>query len=68
MTKRGIYNFDEISVETFLDNFPEYKKKFDEFGGYDSYKDSIKLIDPENIGYYYDELQKSNLLISLYSG
>lgn len=66
MTKRGIYNFDEISVETFLDNFPEYKKKFDEFGGYDSYKDSIKLIDPENIGYYYDELQKSNLLISLY--
>ena len=66
MIKRGIYTFDEISVETFLDSFPEYKKKFDEFGGYDSYKDSVKLIDPENIEYYYDELQKSNLLISLY--
>ena len=66
MTKRGIYTFDEISVETFLNSFPEYKKKFDEFGGYESYKDSVRLIDPENIEYYYDELQKSNLLISLY--
>lgn len=66
MIKRNITNFDEISVETFLLNFPELKERFDNYGGYSQFKDDSGLIDPTNIEYYYDELQKSNLLINLY--
>lgn len=66
MIKRGINTFDEISVETFLMNFPEYKNKFEEYGGYSQFKSDSEVIDESNIDFYYDELQKSNLLITLY--
>lgn len=65
LAKKNILVFDEITVDTFLDNFPQQKEKFQEYGGYGQISHYVNMVEDKNIDHYYDELNKSNLLIRL---
>lgn len=65
MKNKGIKNFNEISFETFLSDFPKLKKEYDIKGGWKSIEEAMIAIDGENINAYYEALIKNNLLIEL---
>ena len=65
MSKKGIKNFNEISVSTFLEDFPELKSEYERRGGWKSLEEAISVLEPENTEAYYNALIKNNLLIKL---
>lgn len=65
MIEKGIKNFDEISLITFLNDYPELKKEYESKGGWKSISEYMDILDVENIDAYYKELVKNNLLIQL---
>lgn len=65
MLKKGIKTFDEISVVTFLNDYPEIKTEFENKGGWKSISEYTGLLDEENVNAYYNELMKNNLLLEL---
>lgn len=65
MVNRGIKNFDEISILTFINDYPEIKSEYEAKGGWKAISDYISMLDPENIEVYYNELTKNNLLMRL---
>lgn len=65
MLKKGIKTFDEISVVTFLNDYPEIKAEFENKGGWKSISEYVGLLDEENVNAYYNELMKNNLLVEL---
>lgn len=65
MAKKGIKNFDEISIATFLEDFPELKSEYENRGGWKSIDEAISVLEPENTEAYYNALIKNNLLIKL---
>lgn len=65
MVKKGIKMFDEISIATFLDDFPELKSEYEKRGGWQSIEDAMYLLDDDNTEAYYNALVKNNLLIKL---
>lgn len=65
MVKKGIKNFDEISLLTFLSDYPDLKTEYENRGGWKSIADYIEVLDDDNIEAYYNELIKNNLLIKL---
>ena len=62
---QGIRHFDAITLETFLSDQPEIKKKYDRYGGYQSIKELEELIDCENVTSYYDAITKMNSLSTI---
>lgn len=65
MLKKGIKTFDEISVLTFLNDYPEIKNEFENKGGWKAVSEYTGLLDEENVDAYYNELMKNNLLLEL---
>ena len=65
MSKKGIKNFNEISIATFLEEFPELKAEYKNRGGWKSIDEAISMLEPENTEAYYNALIKNNLLIKL---
>ena len=65
MAKKGFKNFDEISISTFLEDFPNLKAEYENRGGWKSIEEAISLLEPENTEAYYNALLKNNLLIKL---
>lgn len=65
MTRKGIKNFDEISISTFLDDFPDLRAEYENRGGWKSIQEAMDLLEPDNIEAYYNALIKNNLLIKL---
>lgn len=65
MSKKGIKNFNEISIATFLEEFPELKAEYENRGGWKSIDEAISMLEPENTEAYYNALIKNNLLIKL---
>ena len=62
MWEQGVRKFDHISIEAFLTNNKKVKKKFEEYGGYQTIKDLQDLVDPENVEGYYDKIARMNSL------
>lgn len=60
--QQGFQNIDNITVETYLTDKPEMRKKYDEYNGWAACKHMMDLVDPENIDGYYDQVAKMNLL------
>jgi len=60
--EQGIRHFDAITLEAFLSDLPEIKKKYERYGGYQSIKDLEELIDCDNVTSYYDSITKMNSL------
>lgn len=65
MYEQGIRHFDAITLETFLSDQPEIKKKYDRYGGYQPIKDLEELIDCDNVASYYDSITKMNSLVCI---
>lgn len=65
MIQKGIKTFDEISLMTFLNDYPELKAEYENKGGWKSIVDYTDILDSDNIEAYYNELVKNNLLIEL---
>lgn len=68
---RGMYGlnyqtFDNITVNTYLDDKATAKKGFEDRGGYKTTQEIMSLLDIANIDSYYDELVKNNALMDLY--
>lgn len=65
MVEKGIKTFDEISLVTFLNDYPDLKMEFEDRGGWQAVRDYMDILDEDNIEVYYNELIKNNLLIQL---
>lgn len=62
MYKQGIRKIDAITLETFLSDKSDIKKKYDKYGGFQTVKELQDLIDPENVEAYYDRIIRMNSL------
>lgn len=67
MYLNGYRTFDELSVETYLKDFPAIRKQYDQRGGYSEIAEMKQIVDTSNIGAYYDQIQKMNNLTMLFN-
>lgn len=65
MIDKGIKTFDEISLITFLNDYPDLKIEYENRGGWKAISEYTEVLDTENIDAYYNELVKNNLLVQL---
>lgn len=65
MVNKGIKTFDEVSILTFLNDYPELKSEYESKGGWKSISEYMSILDENNTEMYYNELIKNNLLIKL---
>ena len=63
--KAGFRKFDNITVYGFLQNKPEVKETFDNYGGYREVENLKQLVNVENVDAYFDKIAKLNTLNSL---
>lgn len=61
----GFRKFDNITVYGFLQNKPEVKETFDNYGGYREVENLKQLVNIENVDAYFDKIAKLNTLNSL---
>ena len=61
----GFRKFDNITVYGFLQNKPEVKETFDNYGGYREIENLKQLVNVENVDAYFDKIAKLNTLNSL---
>lgn len=66
MYESGIIEFDLVSVETYLEKYPQLLAEINENGGVKELIRSANTINTVNIENYYDDLLKANYLIDLY--
>ena len=62
MHEQGIKRFDAITLEAFLSNKEQTRKRYERYGGYQTIKDLEELIDSDNVTSYYDAITKMNSL------
>ena len=60
--KAGYKKFDDISVYTFLQDKPNIKKQFDDYGGYREVETLKGLVNENNVDAYFDKIAKMNVL------
>lgn len=66
MYRKNYKTFDDITITTYLKNYPEIEKRFEEYGGLTSIHEMLSLVSTDNIEGYYDALVKNNILLSLH--
>lgn len=66
MYEQGLRNFDNISVLSFVSKNSKLREQYEKRGGFTPIQELTSLISIDNLDGYYEELIKSNLLISLY--
>ena len=62
----GYTELDEVSIASFVETNSTLKDSYVGFGGWESVKKAIEIGNPNNIDKYYDDIQKSNLMVSLH--
>ena len=62
----GYSELDEVSIASFIESNTTLKDSYIGFGGWESVKKAIEIGNPNNIDKYYNDIQKSNLIVSLY--
>lgn len=60
MYKQGYRTFDHVSLETFLGNKPEARKKYEEFGGWREIENLKSIVSIDNVETYFDQIAKMN--------
>lgn len=61
----GFRKFDNITVYGFLQNKPNIKETFEDYGGYREVENLKQLVNVENVDAYFDKIAKLNTLESL---
>ena len=62
----GYAELDEVSIASFIETNTTLKDSYITYGGWDSVKKAIEIGNVKNIDKYYDDIQKSNLIVSLH--
>lgn len=65
MLEKEIKTFDEISLSTFLENYPNLLDEYNKRGGWEAISEYMEVLNVNNVEAYYNELIKNNLLIKL---
>lgn len=65
MVNSGILSFDQATVLTYVGSNSIIKEKFDEFGGYDTFKIISHSLDSVNVDGLYNEIIKMNVINDL---
>ena len=60
--KAGFRKFDNITVYSFLQDKPNVKERFDNYGGYQEIENFKQLVNVENVSAYFDKIAKLNTL------
>jgi replicative DNA helicase len=63
--QKGHKVLDELTILTFLNDFPSMLDQYQQKGGFRQIKEMIHVIESKNIEAYFDALCKSNMLIKL---
>ncbi len=63
----GYKNFDNITIYNFLQDKPNIKETFDNYGGYREVESLKQLVNVENVEAYFDKVAKLNTLDSLFN-
>lgn len=66
MYKNGFLDINDMSITAYLEDKPTLKKGYETRGGWTTIQDIINVISVDNIGAYYDELVKHNMLIRMH--
>lgn len=61
----GFKTFDSITVETFINDKPSIKKKYESFGGWATIKELRDLVNISNVDGYFDQICKMNSLSTI---
>lgn len=61
----GYKKFDHLSITTYLEDKPEVKKRYENYGGYHEIEEIESIVDPSNVDGYFDAIIKANMLTSL---
>lgn len=61
----GFRKFDNITVYGFLQNKPNVKETFEDYGGYREVENLKQLVNVENVDAYFDKIAKLNMLEAL---
>ena len=62
----GYSELDEVTIASFIESNEVLKDTYISYGGWDSVKKAIEIGNVNNIDKYYNDIQKSNLIVSLY--
>lgn len=62
MYQQGYRTFDNITLDTFLDGKETVKKKYNEFGGWNTVNQLLGLVNTNNVEAYLDKICKMNSL------
>ena len=65
MAEKGYEYFDEVTVNTYIQEHSILKDKFIEKGGYDNIKRIMNIINIKNVDSYVDDIFKYNFIIGL---
>ena len=66
MVDNGIVEFDRVTVETYLEDYPTLKEIINEYGGVREIINTAKTMNVSNFETYYDKLLQSNYMINLF--
>lgn len=64
--EQGYRNFDNVTLDTYLENFPAVKECFEELGGYGTVKELMSITSSDNVDGYFDNIAKYNTLMKLH--
>lgn len=62
MHQQNIQKIDAITIEAFLANKDEMRKRYERYGGYQTVEGLRSTMDPENADGYYDQINRMNAL------
>lgn len=64
--EQGYRTFDNVTLATYLEDFPAVKDYFDERGGYSTVKELMSITSSDNVDGYFDNIAKYNTLMELH--
>lgn len=66
MYRAGFHSVDNMAVYSYVEDKPTIKKGFESRGGWNAVKDILDVVSVNNVGAFYDELIRDNMLIRLH--
>ena len=65
--QQGARVFDSLTIETYLDDHPNIRKKWDSYGGMATLEEMQINVHPDNVSAYFDKIAQKNALCAIAS-